>query len=231
MKHRATSYSAILIVLAMLLMLPARAYACACCFNEGEWHQKSNTVDDYHFNEIDRLVFKPAANLYMTEAGEDMIQGMSTVSESYQVTLAKAQRRWTLTFKDAAGKTGTLTFSIPARMVSFTVDMHDSETPGGAGPGLYHEWRFSGPVSGTGIFKKGMIGQTRFHLVLQGRSNSCVGAEAFANWNLQISGPRASYSFYGSFNQSAAATLATKPETAFLLLKLIAPGGGLSFLS
>ena len=231
MKLRATSYSAILIVLAMLLVLPARAYACACCSNGGEWYQKSNSVDDYHFNEIDRLVFKPAANLYMTEAGEDVIQGMSSVSESYHVTLSKAQRRWTLAFKDAAGKTGTLSFSIPARMVRFAVDMHESEMRGGAGPGLYHEWRFSGPVSGTGIFKKGMIGQTRFHLVLQGRSNSCVGAEAFTNWNLQISGPRAGYSFYGSFNQSAAAAVAIKPESASLLLKLIAPGGGLSFLS
>lgn len=231
MKHRATSYSAILIVLSMLLMLPASAYACACCFNGGEWHQKSDGVDDYHFNEIDRLVFKPAANLYMTEAGEEMIKGMSTVSESYQVTLSKNLRRWTLTFKDAAGKTGTLSFSIPTRMVRFAVDMHDSETPGGAGPGLYHEWRFSGPVSGTGIFKKGMIGQTRFHLVFQGRSNACIGAESFANWNLQISGPRASYSFYGSFNQSAAATVAPESESASLLLQLIAPGGGLSFLS
>jgi hypothetical protein len=54
-----------------------------------------------------------------------------------------------------------------------------------------------------------MIGRTRFHLVLQGTSNACIDSAGFHNWNLQVSGPRADYSFYGSLKANANA-----PENA-----------------
>ncbi|MFL6337332.1 MAG: hypothetical protein ACJ754_28870 [Pyrinomonadaceae bacterium] len=67
----------------------------------------------------------------------------------------------------------------------------------GGGPLLYKEWRFEGQVSGTGLFKAGTAGPTKYLLVLQGRGNGCQNAEDFKYWRLQINGRRAAYSFYG----------------------------------
>jgi hypothetical protein len=204
MKTRVMNYGAMLIALLMILVLSVEAYACACCSNGGEWTQRTNRVEeDYHMAAVDALQFGPLANTYMTEAGEDGIKGMSSVADKYNLSLRRAGRRWTLTFKDEQGRTGTLSFTIPVTMVSYAVDPHGGENAGGTGPAIYHEWRFAGPVTGTGIFKKGMVGHTRFHLVLQGTSNNCVDTSSFHNWNLQISGPRADYSFYGSFKGNA----------------------------
>lgn len=205
MKTRATNYGAVLTALLMIFVLSTKTYACACCSSGGEWDQRTNSVDDFYRNEMNAVKFAPVANIYMTDAGEDMIKGMSSVSEKYSLSLSKQGRRWTLTFKDEQGKTGTLSFTIPATMVSYSVDPYGGEKyEGGSGPTLYHEWRFAGAVTGTGIFTKGMLGRTKFHLVLQGTSNSCIDAAGFHNWNLQISGPRADYSFYGSLNKDNA---------------------------
>jgi hypothetical protein len=218
MKTRAMSYGVVLTALIMILVLSARAYACACCSNGGEWYQGTNRVEERHLADLDYLPFGPLANTYMTEAGEDGIKGMTSIADKYNLSLRKTGRRWMLTFKDGQGRTGTLSFTIPATMVTYTVDPYGGEKyDGGAGPTLYHEWRFAGAVTGTGIFKKGMVGRTRFHLVLQGTSNACIDAAGFHNWNLQISGPRADYSFYGSFKGNApenAAGESPEKETA-----------------
>ena len=216
MKKRAMNFGAMLGALLMILVLSVSAHACACCSNGGEWSQRTNRVEDYHLSSLDLLPFAPLANTYMTEAGEDGIQGVTSIADKYNLSLSKSGRRWTLAFRDDQKRTGTLSFTIPATMVSYVVDPWGGEkTAGGAGPTLYHEWRFSGPVTGTGIFKKGMIGRPKFHLVLQGTSNMCIDAAGFHNWNLQISGPRADYSFYGSFKSDANApenAAAQRPE-------------------
>lgn len=218
MKPRATNYGAMLAALLMILVLSTKTYACACCSNSGEWFQTTNRVEDHHLAALDSVPFGPQANIYMT-AGEDPIKGMASTSDKYNFSLARGGRRWTLTFKDEQGKTGTLSFTIPATMVSYGVDQRGGEDAGGNGPALYHEWRFAGPVTGTGIFQKGMVGRTRFHLILQGTGNNCVDSSTFHNWNLQVSGPRADYSFYGSFKGSAnarenAAARSRETETA-----------------
>jgi hypothetical protein len=106
-----------------------------------------------------------------------------------------------LNFKDKAGRTGTLSFTLPASIVQFAADIQDGQESAGGGPLLYKEWRLTGPVTGTGVFKKGSTPQTKFRLVLQGRGNSCTSAEMFDNWKLQVFGPRASYQFYGKFKE------------------------------
>lgn len=204
MKTKAMNYGAILGALLLILVFSAKAYACACCSEPGRWYQKTGTVDDFHRAEIDNVKFQPVANTYMTEAGEDGIQGMSSVADKYTLSLSKQGRRWTFSFKDEQGRTGTLSFMIPTMMVVYSVDPHggDGENTG-TGPAIYHEWRFTAPVTGTGIFKKGMIGRPRIQLVLQGTSNACIDSAGFHNWNMQIEGPRADYSFYGSFKEAA----------------------------
>lgn len=231
MRDRAKSYSAILLVLMLLLLLPVKsAYACACCSSPGEWMQRTQSVDDYYFAELDRVMFGPEANTYMTEAGEDTVKGISPVADKYRLSLTKNGRRWTLTFKDEKGNTGTLSFVIPAKMVSFVVDRQDGEESAGGGPLLYHEWRLAGPVTGTGIFRKGATAGTKFHLVLQGTGNSCVDAATLTSWNLQVTGPRADFAFYGAFKQTAAAPVAN-PASSSLSVETIVPDVLVSLLT
>jgi hypothetical protein len=187
-----------LMLMVVLLWPPARALACACCSEPGTWYERTDAVSEYELTELNRLRFDAVANTYMT-AGEDVMQGVSNPAEEYSLSLVKRQRRWELRFKDKQGRTGTLAFSVPTSRVEFAADINDGQESAGGGPLLYKEWRLTGPVAGTGVFKKGSSPQLRFRLVLQGRSNSCTSAEAFGNWKLQVFGPRASYSFSGKF--------------------------------
>ena len=82
-------------------------------------------------------------------------------------------------------------------MTSYTADIHDGQTSGGGGPLLYKEWRFEGRVTGTGLFRAGIVGPTKYLLVLQGRGNGCQDAGDFKHWRLQIKGRKAEYAFYG----------------------------------
>ena len=84
---------------------------------------------------------------------------------------------------------------------SFGADLHDAPE-GSASPILYKEWRFTGRASGGGFFKKGIAPGTKFYLILQGRGNYCLSSSDFRNWRLDITGPRASYAFYGSLGDS-----------------------------
>lgn len=192
----------VLMVLALLLWPAARvANACACCSEPGVWYERTDPLSEYETSEIDRLRFEAVAKTYMTDAGEDMVEGVSNPAEEYTFSLTKRQRRWALNFKDKAGRTGTLSFTLPASIVQFAADIQDGQESAGGGPLLYKEWRLTGPVTGTGVFKKGSTPQTKFRLVLQGRGNSCTSAEMFDNWKLQVFGPRASYQFYGKFKE------------------------------
>ena len=196
-----------LMLLSVLLLWPADsavANACACCSEPGVWYERTDRISEYEMTEIDRLRFDAGAAIYMTDGGgEDMVQGISSpvLYEEYALSLTKRQRRWTLNFKDKAGRTGALSFTLPNSLVEFAADINDGEQSGGGGPLLYKEWRLTGPVTGTGVFKKGSTPQTKFRLVFQGRGNSCTSAEMFDNWRLQIFGPRASYQFYGKFKE------------------------------
>jgi hypothetical protein len=99
------------------------------------------------------------------------------------------------------GEKGSLTFSIPKTATFYGVDPQDGREGSGGGPILYKEIRMEGTVSGDGIFTKGIVPGTRYRLVLQGRGNNCMAKEEFKNWNLQVKGRRAEFSFYGMIAQ------------------------------
>jgi hypothetical protein len=197
------SYSLMALTLVALLLWPARVNACACCSEPGVWYEKTDRLDSYESGEINRLRFDALASTYMTEAGEDGLDGISNPAEEYSLALTKRQGRWELKFRDKQGHTGTLTLTVPNTMTEFQADIHDGQESPGGGPLLYKEWRLTGTVIGTGVFGKGSTPQTKYRLVFQGRGNSCTSAEMFEHWTLQIFGPRASYSFYGKFKEPA----------------------------
>ena len=186
-----------LALLASVLLLPARAWACACCSNEGDYYVSTSKPGEYELSVARQLRFGPTANLYMTEGEmEDLAKGITQPSEKYTLGGSLVGGAWKLTFRDG-NKTGTLSLPLPLRMTSYTADIHDGQTSGGGGPLLYKEWRFEVQASGTGIFRSGMAAPTKYLLVLQGRGNACHNAEDFKHWRLQISGRKTSYAFYG----------------------------------
>ena len=190
----------LVVALAMLLSLPSRALACACCADSGEWYEVSEKVGANELGELALLKFAPAAKIFMSVAGDEGIEGVASGSDAYTLAAKQTGRRWTFTLRDEKSAAGTLTLNIPLNGESFGVDLRDA-SDNGLGPSLYKEWRFAGRVDGTGIFKKGIAPNTKFRLILQGRGNHCRSASDFQNWILQVNGPRASYAFYGTFQK------------------------------
>ena len=183
--------------LVVVLSLPGRAWACACCSNEGDYYVSTGRPSEYERSIVQQIRFGQTANLYTTEADpEETAKGVAHVAEKYALGGSLVGGVWRLTFRDG-NKTGTLSLPLPARMTNYTADIHDGQTSPGGGPLLYKEWRFEGQVSGTGFFKAGIAGPTKYLLVLQGRGNGCHNAEDFKHWRLQVSGRKAEYAFYG----------------------------------
>ncbi|MBC7931662.1 MAG: hypothetical protein H7Z38_13965 [Rubrivivax sp.] len=104
-------------------------------------------------------------------------------------------------FTDDKGKTGTLSFTIPAALTAFGVDLQEPSESNGLGPLLYKELRLTGAARVSGILKQGINGAARFQLILQGRGRGCTEAEDFKNWRLKITGARVSHAFYGSLDK------------------------------
>ncbi len=91
-------------------------------------------------------------------------------SDSYRV---RAAILGTVSFDivDAAGKTGRIQFATPRAMSRFEVDPRTDATPPN-GPGLYKEWRLSGPARLSGV-AAGAGSFAIATLILHGSGNSC----------------------------------------------------------
>ena len=186
-----------LALLAVLLLLPDGVRACACCSNEGDYYIGFGKPSAYELSLMEQVRFDGTAHLYLTEADmEESAKGLAHRAESYTLGGSLDGKVWRLTFRDG-GQTGTLTLPLPSKVLSYTADIHDGRTSPGGGPLLYKEWRFEGPVQGTGFFRAGIAPATKYFLVLQGRGNGCQSAEDFTHWRLQITGGKADYAFHG----------------------------------
>jgi hypothetical protein len=155
-------------------------------------------MESFEIDELRRVEFDKTASIYLEAAGFEDLKGLSLEYESYKLSsLLKPSLALTMTFKGERGETGSLVLSLPKVATIFGADMHDAPE-GSAEPILYKEWRFKGLANGSGFFKKGMTPVTKFQLILQGRGNNCLSSADFNHWRLDITGPRASYAFYGS---------------------------------
>ena len=186
-----------LAVLATLILLPSRVWACACCSNTGDYNIGFSKPSSYELSLMEQVRFGGTAHLFLTEADlEDSAKGLAHRAERYTLGGSLVGNVWRLAFRDGA-KSGTLNLLLPAKMLSYTADIHDGRTSEGGGPLLYKEWRFEGRVNGTGFFQAGIVAPTKYFLVLQGRGNGCQSAEDFTHWRLKITGKKADYAFYG----------------------------------
>jgi hypothetical protein len=188
------NYFFMLSALTVSLIFPAKAYACACCADAGTREERTDKLNNYDAQIINSLKFATSAKIRQTPRGENV--GVGSNSANYTLGITKNKGRWNLNFKDTQGKTGTLTFTLPANATYFKNDNRDSRP--GQPVVLYKEIRLDGNVSGTGIFAKGIAPNTKYRLVLQGRGNNCNSVEEFKTWSLQVVGSRANYTFFGN---------------------------------
>ena len=201
-----------LLFAAALLLLTSISEAkmfCACCAEPGTYMISTGKPEKFQIDLLKEIEFDDQAFLYMTEAGFDSIKGLSAIEKEYDDASWIATsgdfnlvhiftgNAWTFRVKTPKGTAGTLKLPVPTQMVTFKVDIHDSDGRGN-GPLLYKEFRFKGAVSsGTGFLTKSIVKPTSYFLVFQGRGNGCDNASDFGNWMLQIDGPRARYQFFG----------------------------------
>ena len=200
----ARSNAALVAAILLLLVAPAprasvtEGLLCACCAEPGEWFERTGRLESYEVSELSNVKFDAVAKLYTTAAGFEGTKGLPAQYESFQLSDSFGRAlNLTLTFKGERGETGSLVLQLPRLATSFGADLHDAPE-GSAGPILYKEWRFSGPASGSGMFRKSVAPGTKFHLVLQGRGNNCLSSSDFQHWRLDIAGSRADYAFYGA---------------------------------
>ena len=196
-----------LTVLAIVCSFASNAFACACCAEPGTYHLRTSKPSDYALSVIKQFEFANNANLYLTEAGFDIIDGLDAIRadlnqiDNFDLVSAFTGKAWTFKIKTPnKGTTGTLTLPIPTQMVTFKVDIHDEEDRPN-GPLLYKEFRFKGKFTkASGFLKNGVASGTTYFLVFQGRGNGCDEVENFTNWRLEIDGPRAKYAFFGKLS-------------------------------
>ena len=190
-------------------MFAGNVLGCACCSEPGTYALWTGKLQNNELEILKEIKFDRRASLYMTEAGFDTLKGLSSIEKNFFEPAREADdgdfdlsnsftgKVWTFTFKTPQGNTGTLRLPMPTQMTSFKVDIHDGSNQG-LGPLLYKEYRFKGMVaSGSGFLGASIVKPTTYFLVFQGRGLACDDVTDFRNWNLEISGRKASYQLYG----------------------------------
>jgi hypothetical protein len=172
------------------------AFACACCTNEGQRNVATVALDSGKRQEIESLRFGGKATLFVGEGDVEGKEGITTPSGTYKLSTKWLEDRLVLSFRDAAGHTGTLWLVRPGTVSVFEVDPRDRPDRG-HGPSLYKEWKLSAPAAGGGVFAPGIAPRQILTLIFQGSGNSCTSSIDFRHWTLVMQGPKANYIFYG----------------------------------
>ena len=197
------------ISLVLFSALAGNAFACACCAEPGTYHLRTAKPDKFIVDLVSEFTFADKSNLYMTEAGFDLIQGLGALQKEDEATMGVMDfttggsfdnKVWKLNLKTPKGSAAVLTLPMPLRFTEQKVDIHDVENRPN-GPWLYKEIRFEGTVSNaTGFARAGFVRGTRYSLIFQGRGVGCDDVEDFTHWYLSIDGPKAGYAFFGKLS-------------------------------
>jgi hypothetical protein len=187
---------ALSLAIVVLFIAAPPAFACACCTNAGQRTVATVALDAGKRQEIESLRFAGKATLFAGEGDAADIEGITTPSESYELTAKWQDDRLVLSFRDKLGHTGSLSIALPKTLSVFEVDPRDRPDRG-QGPTLYKEWKLSATAAGSGVFRPGIAPRQLLTLVLQGGGNSCTSANDFSHWTLVMQGPKANYTLFG----------------------------------
>lgn len=186
-------------------LLSGIIFACGCCAEPGTRHNYTAKTDTFIRDLIKEIKFADKADIYMTEAGFDIIEGLAPIRKEDESTTGMIDfssswiytgKSWQITLKTPKGLSSTYTLPLPLKYAEFKVDIHDQEDRPN-GPLLYKELRFDGLVTATGFAKAAVVRNTKFSLVFSGRGFGCNEVEDYTHWNLEIDGPSAGYAFFG----------------------------------
>ena len=193
----------------VLLSAAGSTLACACCVERGHYSRSRVKMTSYLTAMIGDIKIAGPADLYMTEAGFDMIKGLPEIEKydaeggipQFSITSSFDRKIWRLNVQAASGRSGTLVMPMPTHMTMHAADIDGIDN--GLGVSLYKEYSLYGRIStGTGIFRSARA--ANYHIMFQGRGNGCDDASDFARWRLEISGPRAEYAFFGTTQSTGA---------------------------
>jgi len=187
------------LIFVFLIGVSAKANACACCASRGTWLHDNITPNAYQLGELKKLSGKSTVQLYQTEAGSDAIKGMAiTDVDYYTAAITWKGNIGVITVSTGDGKSGTLSFKMPASMHSIKMDLNNVPDSSMSDVSLYLEWNFKTAITGgTGIFRNTMIAPAFCTLAFQGRGGMCDEAQNFTHWRFDVSGKKAAYSFFG----------------------------------
>lgn len=188
---------ALSVLITTFFIFQGQVLACACCSDDNEYGISFRRPTEHERFLLSDIKFGGTAH-----RGGDTA---SDVEETFQLTGGMAGNSWKLNLRDGT-KTGTLTLTIPLKMLSYVVDPHDGEKSPGGGPRLYKEWRFEGRANATGFLRSGNA-PTNYFLVFQGHGNRCDNAEDFSHWRLELKGPRIKYALTGELARTTAQAL------------------------
>jgi hypothetical protein len=181
-------------VLATLLSTPIQGLACACCADENEYRINFQRATAYERDIMRDIKFGPKATRHEPQpASGDEVQ--------YSATGGFIGNAWNLNLRNG-NQSGSVTLTLPLKMLSYVVDTHDGLKSPGGGPRLYKEWRFEGRANVTGFLRSSS--PTGYFLVLQGSGNRCDNAADFSHWRLELKSPRVRYTLTGELAQPTA---------------------------
>lgn len=182
-------------LLALFLMLPGAALACACCAERGERFAYEVQVGGFEQGELARLSAEGPAKLFVTACGLECVKGLKDPQYEYGVTLSVNDAGLRFDFADPDGdERGALQMGWPASYVFSGVDTDPmAQAPDAQ---LYSELRLAGEVTGSGDF----AGEEPMEatLVFAGRGNMCFQAAGLTHWVLDVSGEGVSYRLFGA---------------------------------
>jgi len=115
----------IFVAIVIVLLLPRRVWACACCAHPGEYQINFVKPDAYKLSVIQRMRFGTTAYLFTGEAEpDDAAKGLAHPVDSYSLNGSLVGNVWKLTFPNGE-ESGTLNLPLPAKMLRYAADIHD----------------------------------------------------------------------------------------------------------
>ncbi len=179
-------------LLALFLQIEA-ASACACCAEPGERYTELVEADEYIIEEFDRLTGERAAQLFLTDCGEECVLGISEFDFDYDVDWNIEDMQLRIVSQAPAGSIAMVLTETYDRFSVDTAPMSHKRSPS-----LYTEFRFTGEIRADGIFVAAE--GAKAELVLAGQTNHCWGADDLSHWILQVNGPEADFRLFGGLS-------------------------------
>lgn len=171
----------------MAAILPGKvAFACACCSHEGQRSVSAAEVDDFSLGVLNDIQFADRAELFTGGRDVESLDGISTATTEFHLTVSKTDDEWAFTFAGDDNE-GTLLFSLPEIITRFEIDPREANDAGNPdGPVLYKEWRLSDRLEGSGMFEGNQNDDAQLTLILHGRGNSCTEPSQFNAWTVVL---------------------------------------------